>query len=216
VELIICLLLCIVLLLLRKTREQVWIIDTSALLDGRILKICQTGCISGKVIIPKFVINTIKKMSLSRNITTQSKGHHALTVLDSLKKCKGIWLFERGKNKYKHYYVDLLKIVKKSRACLITADTTISVKFKSQKRNVIDVHDLVTVISTHVVPGEEMYVYLVKPGKNKQDAIAYLNDGTIIIVKDARSSVGYTANVRILQVIKTDTKCTVFAQAVGR
>lgn len=182
-------------------------LDTSAIIDGRILDVARLGFLTGTVIIPEFVLSELKHIADSEETLRRNKGRRGLDVLSEFKKVKGIKVVVLDEEpefvKEKDIDDQLLAITRLYKGKLITSDFNLNKKAKVLGITVLNVNELVNVLKTVALPGEELSISVVAEGKGKGQGVGYLPDGTMIVVEEGESFVGRTIDVVVSRTIQT-------------
>ena len=194
-------------------KEQMMIMDSSAIIDGRIVNVCETGFITGKVLIPRFVVHDIQQMSDPNDEAVSERGRRGLEMLDKLKGIKGLELvlYDEGLPNIKGVEAKLIRLSKMLGCKLLTSDTAMHKAAKMENVDVLNVNDLSNALRPVVLPGEQMNVYIRKEGKERNQGVAYLDDGTMIVIDNARRLIGKSVNIAISSVLQTSAGRMIFA-----
>ncbi len=190
------------------------LLDTSVIIDGRICDIAKTGFLEGVLIVPKFVLQELQLIADSSDNMKRSKGRRGLDILNELRKISGmtVEIIDRdykGTNKVDE---KLVVIAKEIGAKIITNDYNLNKIAEIQGIEVLNINDLSNAIKPTFLPGEKINVKIVKEGKEKDQGIAYLNDGTMIVVDGARKMINRKIEVTITNVLQTDAGKMIFAK----
>ncbi|MFC1512634.1 hypothetical protein ACFL4S_01155 [bacterium] len=211
-------LIVVFILSLYLTRKKVIkkLLDTDVLIDGRIIDICELKFIRGIFLVPGFVTAELKTMLKSRNNIERSKAEKGLDVLQRLKKCKGIDVKTVNKN-YKKYRKEdkMLNIAKHYKAQLVTMDLNTIKEARLKKIDVLDIKELANSLGAVAVPGEKIYLYLMKPGRVRHEAISYLEDGSMVVVEYGKQYVGQKVEVLITKTKVHAKGRIIFAKLIG-
>lgn len=185
------------------TSTKPLILDTSAIIDGRILDIARTGFINGLISIPNFVLIELQQVSDSADTLKRSRGRRGFEVVSELKKTHGvkveIWDKEIGG---KAVDERLLKLAKSLNGKIITTDFNLNKLSQAHGVAVLNVNDLANAVKTLAVPGEEVAIKVVHIGKNPKQGVGYLEDGTMIVVEDGAKLIGQNVRVEISRVLQ--------------
>lgn len=192
------------------------IIDTSVIIDGRILDIIKTKFIEGKIIIPNFVLDELRHIADSSDKLKRTRGRRGLDILGELQNLKNIpiEIMHIDYKEIEEVDVKLLKLATQIQGIVVTNDFNLNKVAKLQKVVVLNINDLANAVKPIVLPNEEMAVTIMKEGKEQEQGIAYLNDGTMIVVEGARKYVGETMNVSVTTVLQTSAGRMIFAKMV--
>ncbi|NLM09476.1 MAG: TRAM domain-containing protein [Clostridiaceae bacterium] len=190
------------------------ILDTSAIIDGRILDICRTGFIEGEIIIPDFVLEELRHLADSQEDLIRTKGRRGLDVLNSLKNDSQIPV-KINKTKYdSSIEVDerLMQFAKDEKACIITNDYNLNKVASIAGISILNINDLSNALKPLAVSGEEMTVKIVKEGKENGQGVGYLDDGTMVVVEGACEYKGCEVDVIVTSVLQTSAGRMIFAK----
>lgn len=197
--------------------SQPKILDTSVIIDGRILDIISTGFVDGKVIIPSFVLDELRHIADSSDSLKRNRGRRGLDILNELKNTKMIpvEVMEIDYPELDEVDSKLLKLAGEIQGRVVTNDFNLNKVAKLQKVQVLNVNDLANAIKQVVLPNEEMTVMVIKEGKEHDQGLAYLNDGTMIVVEGGKKYVGRTVKVNVSTVLQTSAGRMIFAKIIG-
>lgn len=188
-----------------KIKENEIMVDTSVLIDGRISDIAKTGFVPGRLVVPKFILFELQNIADSSDDLRRQKGRRGLDVLGDLKKDANLKLESNPDNYDKEIPVDemLVKMAKSRKASVITNDYNLNKVAKVEGVEVLNINELAHAIRPVVIPGEEMELKVVQIGKEKNQGVGYLPDGTMIVVEKGDKLVGKNVNVTIKRVLQT-------------
>lgn len=190
------------------------ILDTSVIIDGRIFDLCQTGFIEGTIVIPNFVLEELRHISDSADNLKRNRGRRGLDVLNKIQKELKMPLSIVDTDYEDTTEVDskLLKLAKELNGKVLTNDYNLNKVAAVSGVSVLNINELSNAIKPVVLPGEEMTVQIVKDGKEQRQGIAYLDDGTMIVVEDGRGRIGETMRVIVTSVLQTAAGRMIFAK----
>jgi uncharacterized protein YacL len=193
--------------------EPVVVVDTSSLIDGRIEGLAETGFIFGKVIVPKFVLDELQKISDSADSLKRSRGRRGLDVLSNLQKIQGINLeISEEEPRGKGVDTKLVALARRRGAKILTVDYNLNRVAQLQKVEVLNVNELSEVIKPVVLPGERIQVKVVQRGKERGQGVGYLPDGTMIVVEGGADLVGKEVEAEVVRIFQTVAGKMVFVQ----
>lgn len=190
------------------------ILDTSVIIDGRIADICKTGFIEGPLIIPEFVLEELQHIADSSDSLKRNRGRRGLDILNRIQKELDIEIIIHDKNFEDVAEVDskLLKLTQFLKGKIITNDYNLNKVALVQGIEVLNINELANAVKPVVLPGEEMVVQVVKDGKESGQGLAYLDDGTMIVVESGRKFIGETIDVVVTSVLQTSAGRMIFAK----
>jgi uncharacterized protein YacL len=192
------------------------VVDTSALIDGRIARICQSGFAPGALVIPRFVLEELQSVADSSDPQRRQRGRRGLDVLGELREIRNIDLrINESEAKRGDLEAKLVFIASSLKAKLITTDQSLIKLARFQ--GVICLHsgDLARAVQSSYQIGEVIEVEVIKPGKDEGQAVGYLADGSMVVVNDALASVGQTISAEIISVLPSGAGRIVFARMLS-
>ena len=194
------------------------LLDTSVIIDGRITDICRSGFMEGLVLVPKFVLHELQFIADSSDHMKRSKGRRGLDILNGLNKIEGVTVQIIDNDFKGSRKVDekLVAVAKEMNAKIITNDYNLNKIAEIQGIKVLNINDLSNAIKPTFLPGERINVKIMKEGKEKEQGIAYLGDGTMIVVDNARKMLNRKIDVTVTNVLQTDAGRMIFAKFEGR
>ena len=168
------------------------ILDTSVIIDGRIADICQTGFLEGTIVIPQFVLNELQHIADSSDALKRNRGRRGLDILNRIQKELPIKveMYEGDFEDIQEVDSKLVKLAKISGGIVVTNDFNLNKVCEFQNVAVLNINDLANAVKPVVLPGEEMSVQVIKDGKEHNQGVAYLDDGTMIVVEGGRDHIG--------------------------
>ena len=203
---------------LQEVQGRPKILDTSVIIDGRILDLLQTGFIEGKIIIPNFVLEELRHIADSADSLKRNRGRRGLDILNEIQKQLSVPVETVDFNIKEQLEVDskLLKMAEKMDAFVVTNDFNLNKVAEFQGVKVLNINELANAIKPIVLPGEEMQVTIIKSGKENGQGIAYLNDGTMIVVEGGNKFIGETLSVTVTSVLQTAAGRMIFTKINDR
>lgn len=196
--------------------NQAKVLDTSVIIDGRISELCQSGFIEGTLLVPVFVVDELRHIADSADLLKRNRGRRGLDILNAMKKSSDIkvMIYENTKGLDDIPEVDakLVKLGQKLGAKIITNDYNLNKVAELQGVKVLNINELANAIKPVVLPGEEMTVTVVKDGKELGQGVAYLDDGTMIVVDGGKRFIGQTISVLVTSVLQTAAGRMIFAK----
>lgn len=190
------------------------LLDTSAIIDGRIIDIYKTKFVAGRLVVPRCVLTELQKLADSSDDLKRQRGRRGLELLRIMQSDPDVEVTIHEDELGEENDVDakLIKLAKLLDARLCTTDFNLSRIAALQKIGVLNVHELVNAVRSVVFAGESLNVRLVKEGKEPDQALAYLEDGTMIVVSGARQLIGQKVTVSVTSVLQTQAGKMVFAR----
>jgi uncharacterized protein YacL len=196
------------------TTKMYKILDTSVIIDGRIADICQTGFLEGIIVIPQFVLGELQHIADSSDALKRNRGRRGLDILNRIQKELPIevQMYEGDFEEISEVDSKLVKLAKVMNGIVVTNDFNLNKVCDFQNVQVLNINDLANAVKPVVIPGEEMRVQVIKDGKEHNQGIAYLDDGTMIVVEEGRNYIGKTIDVLVTSVLQTSAGRMIFAK----
>lgn len=199
-----------------KTLQKPKILDTNVIIDGRISDVCRTGFIEGQIYIPSFILEELQHIADSSDSLRRARGRRGLDILNQMRKEMGPDLSIRqsppvNPENTEEVDVRLVKLAKEIDGCIVTNDFNLNKVAELQGVMVFNINELANALKPVVLPGEEMTVTVIKDGKEMNQGIAYLDDGTMIVVEGARKHINEDIDVIVTSVLQTVAGKMIFA-----
>ena len=195
------------------------ILDTSVIIDGRIADIMKTGFIEGQIVIPEFVLVELRHIADSSDALKRNRGRRGLDILNKIQNEYGVEIYnstgEKSLDEIPEVDVKLLKLAQIMNGKVVTNDFNLNKVAGIKGVDVLNINELANTLKPVVLPGEEMILSLVKEGKENNQAVAYLDDGTMIVVEDGKRFIGQTIKVVVTSVLQTSAGRMIFAKPAG-
>jgi Integral membrane protein (PIN domain superfamily) len=190
------------------------ILDTSVIIEGRIADICDSGFIEGDLIVPRFVLNELQLVADSSDSMKRLRGRRGLDVLNHMQKSTNIniEIAEQDFPKIKGVDGKLVALAKKMNAKLLTNDYNLNKVAELQGVRVLNINELANAMKPVVLPGEQMTVKIIREGKELGQGVAYLDDGTMIIVDNAQKMLNMNVKVTVTSVLQTTAGRMIFSE----
>ncbi|MFF2484036.1 PIN/TRAM domain-containing protein [Paenibacillus sp. NPDC058071] len=194
--------------------EEHKILDTSVIIDGRIADICKTGFIEGTLVIPEFVLEELQHIADSSDLLKRNRGRRGLDILNKIQKELDVrvLIYEGDFEEISEVDSKLVKLAKALRGKVVTNDFNLNKVCELQGVSVLNINDLANAVKPVVLPGEEIIVQVIKDGKEHGQGVAYLDDGTMIVVEGGRDYIGTTMEVLVTSVLQTSAGRMIFAK----
>lgn len=190
------------------------LLDTSVIIDGRVMDIIAAGFLDGQLIVPNFVLEELQKLADSSDGLKRAKGRRGLDLVQDMHKSypEQVVVIDNNFDDIAEVDAKLVRLAKQANAQIITNDYNLNKVAEIQGIRVLNINELANAIKPVVVAGEEINVFLVKEGKEQNQAVAYLDDGTMIVVENARKDVGNSVTVVVTSVLQTAAGRMIFAR----
>jgi len=194
--------------------EEMTVIDTSAIIDGRILDILKTRFLENRIVIPRFVLKELQQIADSTDPIKRQRGRRGLEILNTIQKEAGISmsLHEEEFPETKEVDAKLVKLAKLLQAKIMTVDFNLNHIASLQGVKVLNINELANALKPVVFPGEQMQIKLLKEGKEYNQAVGYLDDGTMVVVEEARRLIGQEVRVLVTSVLQTPAGRMIFTK----
>ena len=190
------------------------VLDTSTIIDGRIADVCETGFLEGTLVIPQFVLYEIQHIADLQDPVKKTRGRRGLEILHRLQKQTSVKvkIVDYDFPKLKDVDSKLIALAKNMNGKIITNDFNLNKVAELQGIEVLNLNELVTSLKPAVLPAEQMTIRIIKEGKEYGQGIGYLDDGTMIVVDDARKLLGKTVDVVVTSLLQTSSGRMIFAK----
>lgn len=190
------------------------ILDTSVIIDGRIADICDTGFVHGKMLVPRFVLDELQYIADSSDSMKRSRGRRGLDILNRMQKSSGIniEIVDQDFPNIKGVDSKLIALATKMSGIIITNDFNLNKVAELQGIKILNVNELANALKPVVLPGETMNVKIIKDGKEPGQGVAYLDDGTMIVVDNAQKYIGSSVNVMVTSILQTTAGRMIFSE----
>lgn len=190
------------------------VLDTSVIIDGRIADIANTGFIEGRFIVPNFVLEELRHIADSSDDLKRTKGRRGLDILNTMQQEKTVD-FEISTVDFadiKEVDMKLLKLAETVNGVVLTNDFNLNKVAQFQGVKVLNINELANAVKPILLPGEELEISIIKEGKESNQGVAYLDDGTMIVVEGGKKLVGQTKMVVVTSVLQTAAGRMIFAR----
>ncbi len=192
------------------------ILDTSAIIDGRILDIAKTGFLGGIVMVPDFVLTELQQVADSSDDQKRQRGRRGFEIIEELKKVPGVNLQVWDKDLSGKQVDDrLLRLGKILKGKVVTCDYNLNRVASVTGVTILNVNDLANALKTVAVPGDKLKIKLIQLGKDKTQGVGYLKDGTMVVVKDAADKVGELVDVEVTRMLQIPAGRMIFARLIS-
>ncbi len=202
-----------------KKIEYPILLDTSAIIDGRIFDVISTGLLNGKIVIMSSILMEIKHLADSQDAVKRERGRRGLELLEKLRKEKRmdiITLDPDDEKKFEDMEVDerLIRLAKYYKGKIITCDYNLEKKAVIENIRAVNINGLANFLKVIAVPGESLYIQISHQGKEDRQGVGYMDDGTMIVLDNGYDLIGKKVNVVVSRVIQTSTGRILFAKKI--
>ncbi|MCC7164329.1 MAG: PIN domain nuclease [Anaerolineae bacterium] len=193
--------------------ERIILLDTSVIIDGRIADVSRTGFLDGVLTIPRFVLNELQHIADSSDPLRRNRGRRGLDMLNKLQKesVVPIKITDMDVEEVREVDDKLVRLAKQLRAPVLTNDFNLNKVAEIQGVRVLNVNELANALRAIVLPGENMHVKLVQEGKELGQGVAYLDDGTMVVVENGKKYLGNSIDVTVTRMLQTNQGRMIFA-----
>ncbi|MFH1504561.1 MAG: PIN domain-containing protein [Candidatus Omnitrophota bacterium] len=197
-------------------REEAVIVDTSSIIDGRILDIVKTKFIEAKFIVPRFVLNELRALADSTDHMKRQKGKRGIEILHSLKKEQNteVEIYDRNVEGVKSVDEKIIRLAQELDSKVLTTDYNLNRIAQLQGVVVLNVNDLANALKSTLVTSQRLSLKLIKEGKEQNQAIGYLEDGTMVVVEAAKKFIGKTVNIEVTSVLQSPSGRIIFTKLI--
>lgn len=194
--------------------SQFKILDTSAIIDGRIADLSKTGFLEGILVAPGFVIGELQKIADSADSLRRNRGRRGLDLLNRMQKENqiAVRIFDCEYDEVEEVDTKLLRLAREMDAKVVTNDYNLNKVAELYGVKVLNINDLSNAIKPVVLPGEEMFIHVLRDGKEYGQGIGYLDDGTMIVVEGGKSFIGLDIEILVTSVLQTSAGRMIFAK----
>src|SRR6266705_1103109 len=198
----------------RPAKKAYKILDTSVVIDGRIADICETGFLDGILVIPHFVLRELQQVADSADTLKRNRGRRGLDILQRIQKMAGITVqfVENDYPAVREVDMQLIELAKELDAKIVTNDFNLNKVAQLRGVEVLNINELANALKPVYLPGETMKVFILKEGKEFNQGIAYLDDGTMVVVDNARKMIGKTVESSVTSVLQTTAGKMIFGR----
>ena len=197
-----------------QSKKSYKILDTSVIIDGRIADIAETGFLDGTIVTPQFVLRELQLVADSADSLKRNRGRRGLDILQRLQKVANlqIQIVEDDFPAIREVDLKLIELAKLYEGKIITNDFNLNKVAQLQGVEVLNINELANSLKPIVLPGETMRVFILKEGKEYNQGVAYLDDGTMVVVDNARKMIGKTIDVSVTSVLQTTAGKMIFGK----
>src|SRR5215210_320034 len=190
------------------------VLDTSVIIDGRIADVAETGFLGGTLIIPQFILTELQQVADSPDSSKRQRGRRGLDMLQRLRTSSklDVQIIETDFPQVKEVDLKLIELGQQLEAVIVTNDFNLNKVAQLRGVEVLNINELANAVKPVVLPGEAMRVFILKEGKEYNQGVAYLDDGTMVVVDNARRLIGKTADITVTSVLQTTAGKMIFGR----
>jgi uncharacterized protein YacL len=192
------------------------ILDTSVIIDGRIADICETGFIDGTLVIPQFVLKELQLVADSADSLKRNRGRRGLDILQKIQKMSGVEtiISDLDFPEVREVDLKLIELARSLQGKIVTNDFNLNKVAQLRGVDVLNINELANSLKPVVLPGEIMKVFILKEGKEYNQGVAYLDDGTMVVVDNARKMISKTIDIVVTSVLQTTAGKMIFGRFI--
>jgi len=193
------------------------ILDTSVIIDGRIADVCETGFLDGTLVVPQFVLRELQYIADSQDSMKRNRGRKGLEILQRIKKGPGtnVVISEVDFPAVKEVDLKLIELARQISGKIITNDFNLNKVAELRGVQVLNINMLANSLKPVVLPGEPMKVFILKEGKEQNQGVGYLDDGTMVVVDNAKRHIGRNIDITVTSVLQTTAGKMFFGKSEG-
>ena len=194
--------------------HQYKILDTSVIIDGRIADICETGFLDGTLVAPQFVLRELQQVADSSDSLKRNRGRRGLDILQKIQKMNGVTvqIVETDFPEVREVDLKLIELARRMSGKIVTNDFNLNKVAQLRGVPVLNINELANSLKPVVLPGEVLRVFVIKEGKESAQGVAYLDDGTMVVVDQGRKAIGKTIEVTVTSVLQTTAGKMIFCR----
>jgi len=194
--------------------HQYKILDTSVIIDGRIADICETGFLEGTLVAPQFVLRELQQVADSSDSLKRNRGRRGLDVLQRIQKMPHmqVQIVENDFPEVREVDLKLIELARDMSAKIVTNDFNLNKVAQLRGVAVLNINELANSLKPVVLPGEVLRVFILKEGKEAGQGVAYLDDGTMVVVDQGKRALGKTIEVTVTSVLQTTAGKMIFCR----
>jgi uncharacterized protein YacL len=197
----------------RRQYSDMMLLDTSVIIDGRIADVAETGFLWAILAVPRFILNELQYIADSAEVLRRNRGRRGLEILDRLQQIDDVEIVFLDQDPTEAQQVDekLVYLGREMSAAIVTNDYNLNRVAKLQGVRVLNINELANAVKSVVLPGEEMMIHVIQEGKEMNQGVGYLDDGTMVVVEQGRRHMGTRLSVRVTKVLQTNAGRLIFA-----
>jgi len=201
----------------KKRGADLKVLDISAIIDGRVIDICETKFLSGQLIVPRFVLQELHQLAESPDALKRARGRRGLDILTRLQENSDIpvKIFDKDAPEISNPDEKVVRIAKELGAKVITTDFNLNKIAALEGVVCLNVNDLGTALKPIVLPGETMALFVMKEGKERDQGVGYLDDGTMVVIEEGRRFIGKRVECSVSSILQTSAGRMIFTKAKG-
>ena len=198
----------------KQSRKNFKVLDTSVIIDGRIADVCETSFVDGMLIVPQFVLRELQLVADSSDPMKRNRGRRGLDILARMQKMSNITvqIVEEDFPQVREVDLKLIELARVYEGKIVTNDFNLNKVAQLQGVSVLNINELANALKPVVLPGEIMRVFILKEGKEYNQGVAYLDDGTMVVVDNAKKMISKTIDISVTSVLQTTAGKMIFGK----
>jgi uncharacterized protein YacL len=198
----------------RQPRKNFKVLDTSVIIDGRIADVCETGFVDGTLIVAQFVLRELQLVADSSDPLKRNRGRRGLDILQRMQKMTNltVQIVEEDFPQLREVDMKLIELTRHYEGKIVTNDFNLNKVAQLQGLPVLNINELANALKPVVLPGEIMRVFILKEGKEYNQGVAYLDDGTMVVVDNAKKMISKTIDISVTSVLQTTAGKMIFGK----
>jgi uncharacterized protein YacL len=188
------------------------ILDTSAIIDGRIADVMDTKVLDTRIIVPRFVLNELQQVADSQDKLKRNRGRRGLDVLNRLRKSKGVEVQEVELPDIQGVDAKLVRLAKNLDARIVTTDFNLNKVAQVQGVDVINVNDIAAALRPVVLQGEKLTIKIIRTGESAGQGVGYIEDGTMVVAEECANKIGQEVELMVTNVLQTSSGRLIFGR----
>jgi uncharacterized protein YacL len=194
--------------------RQYKVLDTSVIIDGRIADICETGFLDGTLVVPQFVLRELQQVADSSDSLKRNRGRRGLDILQKVQKMQGVQVLivETDFPEVREVDLKLIELARRMNGKIVTNDFNLNKVAQLRGVAVLNINELANSLKPVVLPGEVLHVFVLKEGKEQGQGVAYLDDGTMVVVDQGKKAMGRNIEVTVTSVLQTTAGKMIFCK----
>ena len=188
------------------------VLDTSVIIDGRVLDIVRSGFLEGPLLLPRFVLRELQLIADSADPLKRTRGRRGLELLSTLQQTIPIEIVERDPEDIAQVDAKLVRLAQERGARLVTNDYNLNKVAQVEGVSVLNINELANALKPVLLPGDELRVNVIREGRETHQGVGYLDDGTMIVIENGRRLIGETVDVAVTSALQTNAGRMIFAR----
>ncbi|MBI4386289.1 MAG: TRAM domain-containing protein [Elusimicrobia bacterium] len=199
----------------KRRGTEIKVVDTSAIIDGRIMDICETHFLSGNLVVPRFVLQELQHLADSQDTLKRARGRRGLDILSRLQENQDvpIKIMDRDVPDQAEVDAKIVRLARELGGKVLTTDFNLNKIAALEGVQCLNVNDLANSLKPVVLPGETMSVFVMKEGKEREQGVGYLDDGTMVVVEEGKRHIGRRIEVSVASILQTSAGRMIFSKA---